>query len=77
MVVAYCYAELITTRKPGGAYTYILDTSGPFIDLIRLWVECLIMPPCIVTIVAKYAVELMFQIEWSVFLGSSTVGKLD
>ena len=50
----------ITIGRPGGAYTYVLDTLRPSIGLIRLWVGCLIMPPCIVTLVAKYAVELMF-----------------
>lgn len=65
MVGAYCYAELgLLIRKPGGDYTYILDTLGPFIGFIRLWAECLIVRPCTITIVAltfaKYAVKLLF-----------------
>ncbi|XP_023329398.1 Y+L amino acid transporter 2 [Eurytemora carolleeae] len=65
MIGAYCYAELgLLIRKPGGDYTYILDTLGPFIGFIRLWAECLIVRPCTITIVAltfsKYAVKLLF-----------------
>jgi len=65
MVGAYCYAELgLLIRKPGGDYTYILDSLGPFIGFIRLWAECLIVRPCTITIVAltfsKYAVKLLF-----------------
>jgi len=65
MVGAYCYAELgLLIRKPGGDYTYILDTLGPFIGFIRLWAECLIVRPCTITIVAltfaKYSVKLLF-----------------
>jgi solute carrier family 7 L-type amino acid transporter-like protein len=65
MVGAYCYAELgLLIRKPGGDYTYILDTLGPFVGFIRLWAECLIVRPCTITIVAltfaKYSVKLLF-----------------
>jgi len=65
MVGAYCYAELgLLIRKPGGDYTYILDTLGPFVGFIRLWAECLIVRPCTVTIVAltfaKYSIKLLF-----------------
>jgi len=65
MIGAYCYAELgLLIRKPGGDYTYILDTLGPFIGFIRLWAECIIVRPCTVTIVAltfaKYSVKLLF-----------------
>jgi L-type amino acid transporter 8 len=65
MVGAYCYAELgLLIRKPGGDYTYILDTLGPFIGFIRLWAECVIVRPCTTTIVAltfaKYSVKLLF-----------------
>jgi len=53
MIGAYCYAELgCMIRKPGGDYTYILDTFGPFIGFIRLWAECLVVRPCTITIVA-------------------------
>jgi len=65
MVGAYCYAELgLLIRKPGGDYTYILDSLGPFIGFVRLWAECLIVRPCTITIVAltfaKYSVKLLF-----------------
>ncbi len=65
MVGAYCYAELgCMIRKPGGDYTYILDTFGPFVGFIRLWTECLVVRPCTITIVAltfaKYAAKPMF-----------------
>jgi len=65
MIGAYCYAELgLLIRKPGGDYTYILLTLGPFIGFIRLWAECLIVRPCSMTIVAltfaKYAIKLLF-----------------
>jgi len=65
MVGAYCYAELgLLIRKPGGDYTYILDTLGPFIGFMRLWTECIIVRPCMATIVALtfaiYAVKLLF-----------------
>jgi hypothetical protein len=50
--------------QPGGDYTYILDTLGPFVGFVRLWAECLIVRPCTMTIVAltfaKYAVKLLF-----------------
>ena len=53
MVGAYCYAELgCMIREPGGDYTYILDTFGPFVAFVRLWAECLVVRPCTVTIVA-------------------------
>merc|ERR1719150_390395 len=65
MIGAYCYAELgLLIRKPGGDYTYILDSLGPFIGFVRLWAECLIVRPCTITIVAltfaKYSVKLLF-----------------
>ncbi len=65
MVGAYCYAELgCMIRKPGGDYTYILDTFGPFIGFIRLWAECVVVRPCTITIVAltfaKYASKPFF-----------------
>ena len=50
--------------QPGGDYTYILDSLGPFIGFVRLWAECLIVRPCTITIVAltfaKYSVQLIF-----------------
>ena len=53
MVGAYCYAELgCMIQKTGADYAYIMDTFGPFLAFIRLWVECMIVRPCSQTIVA-------------------------
>ena len=54
----------VCNSQPGGDYTYILDSLGPFIGFVRLWAECLIVRPCTITIVAltfaKYSVKLIF-----------------
>ena len=65
MMGAYCYAELgCMIRKSGADYAYILDTLGPFMGFMRLYAECVIVRPCIITIVAltfsKYAVKPFF-----------------
>ena len=65
MVGAYCYAELgCMIKKSGADYAYIMDTFGPFVGFMRLWAECLIVRPCIITIVAltfaKYAAKPFF-----------------
>ena len=62
---AYCYAELgLCLRKSGGDYAYIHYTFGPFVGFIRLWVECVMVRPCLIAIVAltfaKYVTKPFF-----------------
>ena len=50
---AYCYSELgLLIRKSGGDYAYVHYTFGPFVGFIRLWVECVIVRPSLIAIVA-------------------------
>merc|ERR1719481_598522 len=65
MVGAYCYAELgCMIKKTGADYAYIMVTLGDFLAFIRLWVECMIIRPCTVAIIALtfsiYAVKYFF-----------------
>ena len=53
MIGAYCYAELGTMiRKSGADYTYIMVTFGPFWAFNKLWVECILIRPCVQAITA-------------------------
>jgi len=54
IIGAYCFAELgCMIPKSGADYAYIMDSFGPFVAFLRLWVECIIARPCSTAIVAK------------------------
>jgi len=53
MIGAICYAELGCMIKNSGAdYAYIMATFGRGLAFIRLWIECMIIRPATITIVA-------------------------
>jgi len=65
MVGAYCYTELGTLIVRSGAdYAYIYEAFGPFLAFLRLWIESLVIRPCIIAIVAltfaNYVIEPLF-----------------
>lgn len=51
--------------KTGADYAYIMETFGPFLAFVRLWVECMIVRPCSQAIVALtfsvYALKPFFE----------------
>jgi amino acid transporter len=52
-VGAYCYAELGTfIRTSGGDYAYVLAAFGPLMGFLRMWIECIVVRPCTITVVA-------------------------
>jgi L-type amino acid transporter 8 len=53
MIGAYCYAELgCMITKTGADYAYIMESFGPFVAFVRLWIEAMIVRPCATAIVA-------------------------
>lgn len=65
MVGAYCYTELGTLIIRSGAdYAYIYEAFGPFLAFLRLWIESMIIRPCIIAIIsltfANYVIEPLF-----------------
>lgn len=65
MIGALCYAELgCMIHKSGADYAYIMIAFGSFPAFLRLWVECMVVRPCSIAIVAltfaKYATKPLF-----------------
>lgn len=50
---SYCYVELgLMIKKSGADYAYIYEAYGAFVAFLRLWVECIVVRPGCMTVVA-------------------------
>jgi len=53
MIGAHCYSELgCMITKTGGDYVYIMESFGPFVAFLKLWIDGIIVRPCLQAIVA-------------------------
>ena len=66
MIGAYCYAELGTMiTKSGADYAYIYRAFGGVMAFVRLWVECMVIRPCLIAIVALTSGRLVgYMSSW-------------